>query len=74
MLDGKAKALLDRSTAQINAPTAWKAGYEGQGVKVAVCWTPVSMPVTPTSPAGSRRPRTSPAVETPTTTSATAHA
>ncbi|MEV6533537.1 S8 family serine peptidase [Streptomyces sp. NPDC051639] len=35
-LDGKVKALLDRSTAQINAPTAWKAGYEGQGVKVAV--------------------------------------
>ncbi|MET7312575.1 S8 family serine peptidase [Streptomyces sp. NPDC005571] len=35
-LDGKVKALLDRSTAQINAPTAWKAGYEGKGVKVAV--------------------------------------
>ncbi|MET8447833.1 S8 family peptidase [Streptomyces sp. NPDC005209] len=35
-LDGKVKAMLDRSTAQINAPTAWKAGYEGQGVKVAV--------------------------------------
>ncbi|MGW9032968.1 S8 family serine peptidase, partial [Streptomyces sp. NPDC055722] len=35
-LDGKVKAVLDRSTAQINAPTAWKAGYEGQGVKVAV--------------------------------------
>ncbi|MGW9030236.1 S8 family serine peptidase [Streptomyces sp. NPDC055722] len=35
-LDGKVKAFLDRSTAQINAPTAWKAGYEGQGVKVAV--------------------------------------
>ncbi|MGW2939135.1 S8 family serine peptidase [Streptomyces sp. NPDC001156] len=36
LLDGKVKAVLDRSTAQINAPTAWKAGYEGQGVKVAV--------------------------------------
>ncbi|MFE5374722.1 S8 family serine peptidase [Streptomyces mirabilis] len=35
-LDGKVKAMLDRSTAQINAPTAWKAGYEGQGVKVAI--------------------------------------
>ncbi|WUD72184.1 S8 family serine peptidase [Streptomyces sp. NBC_00510] len=35
-LDGKVKSVLDRSTAQINAPTAWKAGYEGQGVKVAV--------------------------------------
>ncbi|MFG2422740.1 S8 family serine peptidase [Streptomyces sp. NPDC048448] len=35
-LDGKVKGVLDSSTAQINAPTAWKAGYEGQGVKVAV--------------------------------------
>ncbi|WP_258055937.1 S8 family serine peptidase [Streptomyces sp. Ru62] len=35
-LDGRVKAVLDRSTAQINAPTAWKAGDEGQGVKVAV--------------------------------------
>ncbi|WP_432043282.1 S8 family serine peptidase [Streptomyces cadmiisoli] len=35
-LDGKVEAVLDRSTAQINAPAAWKAGYEGQGVKVAV--------------------------------------
>ncbi|WP_446323515.1 S8 family peptidase [Actinacidiphila glaucinigra] len=35
-LDGKVAPVLDRSTAQINAPTAWKAGYEGQGVKVAV--------------------------------------
>ncbi|MGW1709223.1 S8 family peptidase [Streptomyces sp. NPDC002206] len=40
-LDGKVKALLDRSTAQINAPIAWKAGYEGQGVKVAVLDTGV---------------------------------
>ncbi|MER7983404.1 S8 family serine peptidase [Streptomyces sp. NPDC095817] len=35
-LDGRVGAVLDRSTAQINAPSAWKAGYEGQGVKVAV--------------------------------------
>ncbi|WP_249400045.1 S8 family peptidase [Streptomyces argyrophylli] len=35
-LDARVKAVLDRSTAQINAPTAWKAGDEGQGVKVAV--------------------------------------
>ncbi|MEV6654152.1 S8 family serine peptidase [Streptomyces sp. NPDC051219] len=40
-LDGKVKAVLDRSTAQINAPSAWKAGYEGQGVKVAVLDTGV---------------------------------
>ncbi|MEU0187798.1 S8 family serine peptidase [Streptomyces sp. NPDC006207] len=40
-LDGKVKAVLDRSTAQINAPTAWKAGYEGQGVRVAVLDTGV---------------------------------
>lgn len=40
-LDGKVKATLDRSTAQINAPAAWKAGYEGQGVKVAVLDTGV---------------------------------
>ncbi|MFE1958522.1 S8 family serine peptidase [Streptomyces sp. NPDC059479] len=35
-LDGKVNAVLDRSTAQINAPAAWDAGYRGQGVKVAV--------------------------------------
>ncbi|MGW2934458.1 S8 family serine peptidase [Streptomyces sp. NPDC001156] len=40
-LDGKMKAALDRSTKQINAPTAWQAGYEGQGVKVAVLDTGV---------------------------------
>ncbi|MFG3060581.1 S8 family peptidase [Streptomyces sp. NPDC048231] len=40
-LDGKVRAVLDRSTAQINAPVAWKAGYEGQGVKVAVLDTGV---------------------------------
>ncbi|MFE9610794.1 S8 family peptidase [Streptomyces sp. NPDC006012] len=40
-LDGKVSPVLDRSTAQINAPAAWKAGYEGQGVKVAVLDTGV---------------------------------
>ncbi|MGV9708380.1 S8 family peptidase [Streptomyces sp. NPDC003483] len=40
-LDGRVESVLDRSTAQINAPTAWKAGYEGQGVKVAILDTGV---------------------------------
>ncbi|WP_459739878.1 S8 family peptidase [Streptomyces sp. E-15] len=40
-LDGRMRAVLDRGTAQINAPTAWKAGDEGQGVKVAVLDTGV---------------------------------
>jgi subtilisin family serine protease len=35
-LDGKVTATLDRSTAQIGAPTAWQAGLDGRGVKVAV--------------------------------------
>ncbi|WP_231648290.1 S8 family serine peptidase [Saccharothrix sp. NRRL B-16348] len=35
-LDGIRKPSLDRSVAQIGAPTAWQAGYTGQGVKVAV--------------------------------------
>ncbi|MFE0450423.1 S8 family serine peptidase [Streptomyces sp. NPDC058914] len=35
-LDGRGQAALDRTTARINAPTAWNAGYEGQGVRVAV--------------------------------------
>ncbi|MFD8827850.1 S8 family peptidase [Streptomyces sp. NPDC059605] len=35
-LDGRVSPTLDRSTAQINAPAAWEAGYQGQGVKVAV--------------------------------------
>ncbi|MET9479555.1 S8 family peptidase [Streptomyces sp. NPDC006638] len=35
-LDGRVSPALDRSTAQINAPAAWQAGYQGQGVKVAV--------------------------------------
>jgi subtilisin family serine protease len=35
-LDGKVRATLDRSAAQIGAPAAWQAGYDGHGVKVAV--------------------------------------
>ncbi|MGW8885051.1 S8 family peptidase [Streptomyces sp. NPDC055749] len=40
-LDGVRKASLDRSVAQIGAPTAWKAGYTGKGVKIAVLDTGV---------------------------------
>ncbi|ONI92392.1 peptidase S8 [Saccharothrix sp. ALI-22-I] len=40
-LDGVRRPSLDRSTAQIGAPTAWQAGYTGQGVKVAVLDTGV---------------------------------
>ncbi|MCE7009716.1 S8 family serine peptidase [Kibdelosporangium philippinense] len=40
-LDGKRKASLDRSTAQIGAPAAWQAGFTGEGVKVAVLDTGV---------------------------------
>ncbi|MEW1720971.1 S8 family peptidase [Streptomyces sp. NPDC093109] len=40
-LDGKRKALLDKSVPQIGAPTAWGAGYDGKGVKVAVLDTGV---------------------------------
>ena len=35
-LDGKVQASLDVSVPQIGAPAAWKAGYTGKGVKVAV--------------------------------------
>ncbi|MEU9848754.1 S8 family serine peptidase [Streptomyces sp. NPDC047985] len=35
-LDGKVGATLDRSTAQVGAPQAWKSGWTGKGVKVAV--------------------------------------
>jgi len=35
-LDGKVKASLDGSAEQIGAPTAWQAGLDGKGVKVAV--------------------------------------
>lgn len=40
-LDGRRKASLDRSVAQIGAPTAWQAGYTGKGVKIAVLDTGV---------------------------------
>ena len=35
-LDGRRRASLDRSVAQIGAPAAWAAGYTGAGVTVAV--------------------------------------
>ncbi|MDQ0934974.1 subtilisin family serine protease [Streptomyces turgidiscabies] len=35
-LDGKRQISLDRSVPQIGAPTAWRAGYDGTGVTVAV--------------------------------------
>ncbi len=40
-LDGKVEPVLDRSTAQIGAPAAWRAGLDGRGVKVAVLDTGV---------------------------------
>ncbi|MDV5149143.1 S8 family serine peptidase [Streptomyces sp. SBC-4] len=40
-LDGKVEATLDRSTAQVHAPEAWEAGYDGKGTKVAVLDTGV---------------------------------
>ncbi|MFC9426626.1 S8 family peptidase [Streptomyces sp. NPDC056987] len=40
-LDGKRKAGLDKSVAQIGAPTAWGAGFDGKGVKIAVLDTGV---------------------------------
>ena len=35
-LDGRVEASLDKSVPQIEADTAWEAGYTGKGVKVAV--------------------------------------
>jgi subtilisin family serine protease len=35
-LDGVRRAGLDRSVAQIGTPAAWKAGFTGKGVKIAV--------------------------------------
>ncbi|SDJ61135.1 S8 family peptidase [Streptomyces indicus] len=35
-LDKKVESTLDRSTAQVHAPEAWAAGYDGKGTKVAV--------------------------------------
>lgn len=40
-LDGKVEATLDRSTAQVHAPEAWRAGYDGSHTKVAVLDTGV---------------------------------
>ncbi len=40
-LDGRVAPVLDRSTAQIGAPDAWKSGLDGRGVKVAVLDTGV---------------------------------
>ncbi|MGW4227998.1 S8 family peptidase [Streptomyces sp. NPDC004980] len=40
-LDGRRKVALDRSVAQIGAPAAWRAGFDGAGVKVAVLDTGV---------------------------------
>ncbi|WP_344325456.1 S8 family peptidase [Streptomyces macrosporus] len=35
-LDGIHRATLDKSVAQIGTPAAWKAGYDGKGVTIAV--------------------------------------
>ncbi|WP_229858106.1 S8 family peptidase [Streptomyces poonensis] len=40
-LDGVRKVSLDKSVPQIGAPTAWAAGYDGKGVKIAVLDTGV---------------------------------
>ncbi|QFZ24117.1 peptidase S8 [Saccharothrix syringae] len=40
-LDGVRRPTLDRSTAQVGAPTAWAVGLTGKGVKVAVLDTGV---------------------------------
>lgn len=40
-LDGVRKASLDKSTKQIGADRAWKAGFDGRGVKIAVLDTGV---------------------------------
>ncbi|SER99596.1 Subtilase family protein [Streptomyces sp. yr375] len=40
-LDGRRKASLDKSVPQIGAPTAWAAGYDGTGTKIAVLDTGV---------------------------------
>ncbi|GAA4672608.1 S8 family peptidase [Streptomyces youssoufiensis] len=40
-LDGVREATLDKSVSQIGAPEAWKAGYDGKGVKIAVLDTGV---------------------------------
>ncbi|MFC7247122.1 S8 family serine peptidase [Catellatospora aurea] len=40
-LDGRVEADLDRSVAQIGAPDAWAAGYDGKGIDVAILDTGV---------------------------------
>ncbi|MFI6183564.1 S8 family peptidase [Nonomuraea sp. NPDC051191] len=40
-LDAKVKATLDHSVPQVGAPEAWQAGFDGEGVKVAVLDTGV---------------------------------
>ncbi|NEB00884.1 S8 family peptidase [Streptomyces sp. SID13726] len=40
-LDGRRRASLDKSVPQIGAPTAWAAGFDGTGTKVAVLDTGV---------------------------------
>jgi len=40
-LDGKRKISLDQSVPQIGAPAAWQAGYQGEGMTVAVLDTGV---------------------------------
>ncbi|MCB5165848.1 S8 family peptidase [Streptomyces bambusae] len=40
-LDGRVRASLEQSVPQIGAPTMWRAGYTGKGVKVAVLDTGV---------------------------------
>ncbi|WP_283134472.1 S8 family serine peptidase [Rhizohabitans arisaemae] len=40
-LDARVRTTLDRSVAQIGAPDAWRAGYDGTGVDVAVLDTGV---------------------------------
>ncbi|MEV0458954.1 S8 family serine peptidase [Catellatospora methionotrophica] len=40
-LDGRVEATLDRSVAQIGAPDAWAAGFDGKGVDVAILDTGV---------------------------------
>ncbi|OLF06044.1 hypothetical protein BLA60_33945 [Actinophytocola xinjiangensis] len=42
-LDGPVRASLDRSVAQIGAPTAWDAGYTGEGTTVAVLDTGIDV-------------------------------